>query len=135
MTIRHHLTDQLLMAYSAGQLPEAFSLVIATHVSLCDECRARLMAFDAVGGAVLENAPALDMALVLLGIPLVLGPSRRGVFVAVGLCVGMTVVFFLTVMGSHSLVTGDAFSPSIGAWMPLLVLAPLAAWRAQPMWQ
>ena len=80
-------------------------------------------------------APALDMALVLLGIPLVLGPSRRGVFVAVGLCVGMTVVFFLTVMGSHSLVTGDAFSPSIGAWMPLLVLAPLAAWRAQPMWQ
>jgi len=80
-------------------------------------------------------APALDIALVLLGIPLVLGPSRRGVFVAVGLCVGMTVVFFLTVMGSHSLVTGDAFSPSIGAWMPLLVLAPLAAWRAQPMWQ
>jgi len=80
-------------------------------------------------------APALDMALVLLGIPLVLGPSRRGVFVAVGLCVGMTVIFFLTVLGSHSLVTGDAFSPSIGAWMPLLVLAPLAAWRAQPMWQ
>jgi len=80
-------------------------------------------------------APALDMALVLLGIPLVLGPSRRGVFVAVGLCVGMTVIFFLTVLGSHALVTGDAFSPSIGAWMPLLVLAPLAAWRAQPMWQ
>jgi lipopolysaccharide export LptBFGC system permease protein LptF len=47
----------------------------------------------------------------------------------------MTVIFFLTVLGSHSLVTGDAFSPSIGAWMPLLVLAPLAAWRAQPMWQ
>ena len=80
-------------------------------------------------------APALDMALVLLGIPLVLGPSRRGVFVAVGLCVGMTVIFFLTVLGSHALVTGDALSPSIGAWMPLLVLAPLAAWRAQPMWQ
>ncbi|MFZ4635764.1 MAG: LptF/LptG family permease [Pirellulales bacterium] len=80
-------------------------------------------------------APLLDMALVMLGIPLVLGPSRRGVFVAVGLCVGMTVVFFLTVMGSHALVTGDAFSASIGAWIPLLLLAPLAAWRAQPMWQ
>ncbi len=80
-------------------------------------------------------APLLDMALVMLGIPLVLGPSRRGVFVAVGLCVGMTVIFFLTVMGSHTLVTGDAFSASIGAWIPLLLLAPLAAWRAQPMWQ
>lgn len=80
-------------------------------------------------------APLLDMALVMLGIPLVLGPSRRGVFVAVGLCVAMTVIFFLTVMGSHALVAGDAFSASIGAWIPLLLLAPLAAWRAQPMWQ
>ena len=80
-------------------------------------------------------APLLDMALVMLGIPLVLGPSRRGVFVAVGLCVGMTVIFFLTVMGSHALVAGDALSASIGAWIPLLLLAPLAAWRAQPMWQ
>ncbi|MES2813417.1 MAG: transcriptional regulator, partial [Pseudomonadota bacterium] len=34
MTIRHHLSDQLLMGYAAGQLPEAFSLVVATHVSL-----------------------------------------------------------------------------------------------------
>lgn len=59
MTIRHHLTDALLMAYSAGQLPEAFSLVAATHISLCDECRARLSAYDAVGGTLIEHcAPA-----------------------------------------------------------------------------
>ena len=25
MTIRHHLSDQLLMGYAAGQLPEAFA--------------------------------------------------------------------------------------------------------------
>jgi lipopolysaccharide export system permease protein len=80
-------------------------------------------------------APLLVRALVMLGIPLVLGPSRRGVFVAVGLCVGMTVVFFLTVMGSHAMVSGDVFTASMGAWMPLLILAPLAAWRSQPMWQ
>lgn len=55
MTIRHHLSDPLLMAYAAGSLPEAFSLVIATHVSMCDECRARLGAYEAVGGAVLES--------------------------------------------------------------------------------
>lgn len=54
--IRHHLSDALLMAYSAGQLPEAFSLVVATHVSMCDECRARLESFDAVGGALLESS-------------------------------------------------------------------------------
>lgn len=61
MTIRHHLSDQLLMAYAAGQLPEAFSLVVATHVSLCDECRARAASYDAVGGAVLEEAEEIAM--------------------------------------------------------------------------
>ncbi len=50
------------MAYSAGDLPEAFNLVVATHVSLCDECRARLGAFDAVGGAVLSDADLAPMA-------------------------------------------------------------------------
>lgn len=55
MTIRHHLSDQLLMAYAAGQLPEAFNLIVATHVSLCDECRARLGAHEAVGGALIED--------------------------------------------------------------------------------
>jgi putative transcriptional regulator len=61
MTIRHHISDPLLMAYSAGQLPEAFALVVATHVSLCDECRARLEAFDAVGGAMVERCDAAEM--------------------------------------------------------------------------
>ncbi|WP_243645101.1 ChrR family anti-sigma-E factor [Rhodovulum euryhalinum] len=61
-TIKHHLTDDLLMAYAAGNLPEAFSLVVATHVSLCDECRARLMEYEAVGGAVLDDAPECAMA-------------------------------------------------------------------------
>jgi lipopolysaccharide export system permease protein len=80
-------------------------------------------------------SPFLDMSLALLGIPLVVGPNRRGIFVAVGLCVLMTVLFFLVVFGSHALATADLVSPSLGAWLPLLILAPLAAWRTQPMWQ
>jgi putative transcriptional regulator len=61
-TITHHLTDSLLMAYAAGSLPEAFSLVVATHVSLCDECRARLAGFEAVGGAVVEAVEAVPVS-------------------------------------------------------------------------
>lgn len=61
MSIRHHLTEPLLMAYAAGQLPEAFSLVAATHLSMCDECRARAGAYDAIGGAMLEDC-AVAMA-------------------------------------------------------------------------
>jgi len=49
------------MGYAAGQLPEAFNLVVATHVSLCDECRAQLASFDAVGGAILEEAAEISM--------------------------------------------------------------------------
>lgn len=54
-SIQHHLTDELIMGYSAGKLPEALDLLIATHISMCDECRAALESFDALGGALLED--------------------------------------------------------------------------------
>ena len=53
--IKHHLSKELLLAYSAGQLEEGFSLAIATHISMCDQCRAELESMDAMGGAVFEN--------------------------------------------------------------------------------
>lgn len=74
-TIKHHLSDQLLMGYATGELPEAFSLVVATHISMCDDCRARAETYEAVGGAVLEaeTAPmseaSLQACLAGLGIP------------------------------------------------------------------
>lgn len=55
MSIKHHLTEDLLMGYAAGTLPEAFSLVVASHVSMCDDCRAALASYEALGGAVLED--------------------------------------------------------------------------------
>lgn len=81
--IKHHLTDALLMGYSAGTLPEAFNLVVATHVSLCDECRARMHEFDAIGGAVMEmsgeaemEAGSLDAVLATINRVSVEKPSR-----------------------------------------------------------
>lgn len=66
MTIRHHLSESLLMGYAAGELPEAFSLVVATHVSMCDECRARLGSYEAVGGALIEDSGAVAVAATAL---------------------------------------------------------------------
>lgn len=60
--IRHHLSDALLTGYCAGTLPEAFNLLVATHVSLCDECRARLGSLDALGGVLLEATGAEALA-------------------------------------------------------------------------
>ncbi|MDA7423765.1 ChrR family anti-sigma-E factor [Thalassococcus lentus] len=60
--INHHLTDDLIMAYSAGILPEAVNLIVATHISLCDECRAAVESHDALGGAVIENTEAVEVS-------------------------------------------------------------------------
>lgn len=51
------------MAYAAGTLPEAFSLMVATHVSLCDTCRGALDSYDAMGGIVLDEGAKADMAV------------------------------------------------------------------------
>jgi putative transcriptional regulator len=62
MMTRHHLPDALLMGYAAGALSEGFNLVIAAHVSLSDDARARLAAFEAVGGSVLDDAEPAPLA-------------------------------------------------------------------------
>ncbi len=54
--IAHHVPENMLAAYAAGTLPYAFELVVAAHVSACDECRARLGAHECLGGAVLADS-------------------------------------------------------------------------------
>lgn len=60
--IKHHLTDDVLLAYCAGTLPEAFSLVVATHISLCETCRSHMDTLDALGGVVIEETPKAAMS-------------------------------------------------------------------------
>ena len=62
--IKHHLTDEILMAYSAGTLPEAFNVLVASHISMCDVCRAAVESYNALGGALLETpADTAEVAL------------------------------------------------------------------------
>ncbi len=60
--IAHHMTDELLMGYASGTLPEAFALAVATHISLCDECRAAVESYEALGGGVLEELESADLS-------------------------------------------------------------------------
>ena len=64
--VTHHLSDQLLIGYSAGTLPEAFNLVVATHLSMCDECRAAAQSYDSIGGALLHAQPTEDLSAAAL---------------------------------------------------------------------
>ena len=52
--IQHHLGDEILLGYASGSLSEGWSLAVATHLALCPECRKRLAAAEAVGGAMFE---------------------------------------------------------------------------------
>ncbi|MBU2868907.1 ChrR family anti-sigma-E factor [Pacificibacter marinus] len=52
--IAHHIPEALLASYVSGTLAQPFALVVAAHVSICEECRANLAAHEAVGGVLLD---------------------------------------------------------------------------------
>jgi putative transcriptional regulator len=58
-TISHHPGEELLVAYGAGASDEALSLLIATHLALCPECRRLVGEIESLGGTLLSGlAPA-----------------------------------------------------------------------------
>lgn len=87
--ITHHIPDPMLAAYAAGTLPQAFAVVVAAHVSMCDQCRVALEAHNAVGGAVLDTTGAVavsdqmkDDLLAMLDAPFEPAPvyRRKGIY-------------------------------------------------------
>ena len=54
--ITHHPADDLVVDYATGSLAEAESLLVATHASMCGECRARIASVEAIGAAMLDVA-------------------------------------------------------------------------------
>lgn len=61
-TTTHNLSDELLLGYATGALPHAFDLVVASHVSLSADSRARLAGYEALGGKVLEASEGAELA-------------------------------------------------------------------------
>ncbi|MDQ2091329.1 ChrR family anti-sigma-E factor [Marimonas arenosa] len=60
--IGHHVPESMLAAYAAGSLPNAFAVVVASHVSLCGQCRVALEAHQNVGGLLLEDAKTVSVS-------------------------------------------------------------------------
>lgn len=56
MTIHHHPSDELLLDYASGALGEAWSLAVATHLSLCPGCRSTIDHLEAIGAGLLDAA-------------------------------------------------------------------------------
>lgn len=56
MTANHHPTEETLMRFAAGTLAAAPAIVVEAHIAHCTTCRARIGEYQALGGALLEDA-------------------------------------------------------------------------------
>ena len=77
--------------------------------------------------------PFLDMTLLLLGLPLVLTRQSRNLFLSVGLCVLLVVVFMSVVMLFRHVGSTTSFSPTLAAWCPLMIFVPVAVAMSEPL--
>jgi putative transcriptional regulator len=58
MTVHHHVPDDMLYLYAAGDMPHLWSLGVATHLAMCPHCRVRVLDFEEVLGAALDAEDA-----------------------------------------------------------------------------
>ena len=77
MTADHHPLEATLLAYAAGQLPEGLSLVVATHLAWCDECRDGVATAEMAAGLLLAQNPPADCSDDLLARTLAALDRRR----------------------------------------------------------
>lgn len=62
MQVTHQVSDDMLAGYAAGTLPEAFNIVIATHLTLCPAALERLRLFQDLGGVLIEETEPVALA-------------------------------------------------------------------------
>ena len=55
MATFHHPQSDTLWSYAAGSLDEASSVLVASHLALCPDCRADVARMEAMGGEMLED--------------------------------------------------------------------------------
>ncbi|WP_420562738.1 ChrR family anti-sigma-E factor [Thalassobaculum sp.] len=58
----HHPEAELLLDYAAGKASQAASVLVATHLALCPECRQRVREYEAIGGALMESTPPVALS-------------------------------------------------------------------------
>ncbi|NWG71029.1 MAG: cupin domain-containing protein [Parvularculaceae bacterium] len=55
---RRHPTLEWLLAYAGGSTAEAADAIMASHLTLCPQCRRTVARLEALGGALLDATPA-----------------------------------------------------------------------------
>lgn len=62
MSVNHHLDDATILRYAAGDMHEAFAVVVASHLAMCSVCRKAVRAAEEAGGALIEAVEAAPLA-------------------------------------------------------------------------
>jgi lipopolysaccharide export system permease protein len=70
--------------------------------------------------------PLLDTTLLFLGLPLIVSRGNRNPFLAIGLCLAVVTAFMLVKLGCQSLCLTLWLQPTLAAWLPLMIFAPVA---------
>ena len=60
--IAHHPDEVLLMAHASGAADEAASLIVATHLHFCADCRIKAAQIETIGGSLLEELAPQPLA-------------------------------------------------------------------------
>jgi lipopolysaccharide export system permease protein len=81
--------------------------------------------------------PLLDITLLFLGLPLVVGRENRNVFIAMGLCMALTAAFIIVgfVTQQMGVMAFGPFTPALAAWAPLMIFVPPAVGLAGMLWK
>ena len=69
--------------------------------------------------------PLVGVLLVLLGLSVILRNTNRHVFISAGLCLALSVCFFLCILGAKFLGDNGYASPPLAAWLPVILFGPL----------
>jgi len=59
--ITYHPDTNTLTEFAANSLSPAQSVVVATHLEVCELCQQRLSELECMGGALLEDLPPVDV--------------------------------------------------------------------------
>lgn len=62
MNTHHHLDDATLLRYASGDLDSAFTIVVAAHLAMCDQCRKAVRDAEEIGGHMMDHVAQAPVA-------------------------------------------------------------------------
>jgi lipopolysaccharide export system permease protein len=70
--------------------------------------------------------PFLDTTLLFLGLPFVITRTNRNLFISIGFCLTVVTIFMIVALACQSLGSSGWLQPTLAAWLPVIIFAPLA---------